>query len=87
MALLAGKVGLVTGGGMGIGREICLAFAREGASVLVADFNAEAGEETVALIREGGGAASFAAADVSSEEQVQAMVQAALEAFGRLDIA
>jgi len=87
MALLQGKVGLVTGGGMGIGREICRAFAREGAKVLVGDFNEDAGRETVALITAAGGEAVFAAADVSDEQQVKAMVDAAMAAFGRLDIA
>jgi len=85
--LLAGKVGLVTGGGMGIGRAICEAFAREGASVVVADFNAEAGEATAAAINEAGGRALFVKADVSDEVQVEAMVSVAVEHFGRLDIA
>jgi 2,5-dichloro-2,5-cyclohexadiene-1,4-diol dehydrogenase 1 len=87
MSLLESKVGLVTGGGMGIGRAICLGFAREGAKVVVADFNEEAGQETVQLIQEAGGEAVFARGDVSKEAEVEATVQAAIEAFGRLDIA
>jgi len=87
MVLLDGKVGLVTGGGMGIGRAICEAFAREGASVVVADFNEAAGQETVSAINESGGKALFVKADVSNEEQVKAAVAAAIERFGRLDIA
>ena len=55
MGLLENKVGLVTGSGMGIGRAIAVAFAREGAKVVVADFNVEAGEETVELIKKAGG--------------------------------
>ncbi|NNC54720.1 MAG: SDR family NAD(P)-dependent oxidoreductase, partial [Pseudomonadales bacterium] len=55
MGLLQGKVGLVTGGGVGIGRAICEAFSREGAKVLVADFNVETGEATAAAIRQAGG--------------------------------
>lgn len=85
--LLDGKVGLVTGSGQGIGRAIAEAFAREGARVLVSDINAEAGEETVTLIREAGGEAIFRAADVSDEEAVAAMVAAAVGEWGRLDIA
>jgi len=87
MVLLDGKVGLVTGGGMGIGRAICEAFAREGASVVVADFNEAAGQETVSAINESGGKALFVKADVSNEEQVKAAVAVAIERFGRLDIA
>jgi NAD(P)-dependent dehydrogenase (short-subunit alcohol dehydrogenase family) len=87
MSLLENKVGLVTGGGMGIGRAICLGFAREGARVVVADFNEEAGQETVRLIREAGGEAVFAKGDVGKEDEVKATVQAAIDAFGRLDIA
>lgn len=85
--LLNNKIGLVTGGGMGIGRAICLAYAREGAKVVVADFNPESGAETVQLIRESGGDALFVQADVSDEAQVKAMVETAVEHYGRLDIA
>ena len=66
MATLDNKSSLVTGGGMGIGRAICLTFAREGASVVVADYNEESGQETVRLIQEAGGNAVFAFADVSA---------------------
>lgn len=85
--LLSDKIGLVTGGGMGIGRAICLAYAREGAKVVVADFNPESGAETVQLIRESGGDALFVQADVSDEAQVKAMVEIAVAHYGRLDIA
>ena len=85
--LLNNKIGLVTGGGMGIGRAICLAYAREGAKVVVADFNPESGAETVQLIRDSGGDALFVQADVSDEAQVQAMVAKAADHYGRLDIA
>lgn len=85
--LLSDKIGLVTGGGMGIGRAICLAYAREGAKVVVADFNPESGAETVQLIRESGGDALFVQADVSDEAQVKTMVETAVAHYGRLDIA
>ncbi|MDC1514305.1 SDR family oxidoreductase [Porticoccaceae bacterium] len=85
--LLSDKIGLVTGGGMGIGRAICLAYAREGAKVVVADFNPESGAETVQLIRESGGDALFVQADVTDEAQVKAMVETAVAHYGRLDIA
>jgi NAD(P)-dependent dehydrogenase (short-subunit alcohol dehydrogenase family) len=83
----AGKVALVTGGGTGIGRASAILFAREGARVVVTDVGVEAGTETVALIRQGGGEAIFVAADVSRSDQVKAVVEHALSTYGRLDIA
>jgi 2,5-dichloro-2,5-cyclohexadiene-1,4-diol dehydrogenase 1 len=87
MRELENKVGLVTGGGMGIGRAICLGFAREGARVVVADFNEEAGRATVQLIQDAGGEAVFTHGDVSKEAEVESTIQAAIDAFGRLDVA
>ena len=87
MALLENKVGIVTGAGQGIGRAIARAYAREGAAVVVADFNEETGRETAALIEADGGKATFAHGDVSDENSVKAMVEAAVQAYGRLDIA
>lgn len=87
MYALDSKVGLVTGGGVGIGRAICEAFAREGAKVIVADFNAETGQATVDKIKEAGGEAHFVCTDVTEEDQVKAMIDAAIEVFGGLDIA
>lgn len=82
---LAGKAGVITGAGSGMGRASAVLFAREGASVVVADWNREWGEETVRMIRAEGGRAHFAHTDVSKEEQVRAMIQASLDQFGRLD--
>lgn len=87
MSLLNGKVGLVTGGGMGIGRAICEAYAREGASVAVADVNLTAGAETVALIKQAGGNAVFIEADVSDERAVNNMVSQTISQLGGLHVA
>ena len=84
---LADKVSLVTGAGSGIGRASALAFAREGAQVVVSDANAEGGEETVSRISEIGGQAIFVAADVSRAGDVEALVQSTVQQFGRLDCA
>ena len=84
---LAGKATLVTGGGSGIGKASALAFAREGARVVVADVNAAGGEETVRLIQDTGGEAAFVRADVSQAGPVEAMVQHAVSVYGRLDCA
>lgn len=83
--LLNGKVTLVTGGGSGIGRAAALAFAREGAKVLVADVVEEGGRETAKLVRDAGGVAEFARCDVSQASEAEALVAAAVKAFGRLD--
>ena len=84
---LDGKTALVTGGGSGIGRAASLAYASEGARVVVADVNVEGGEETVQLIKEAGGEAILVHADVSKPEDTQAMVAQTVEAFGALDCA
>ena len=83
----SGKVALVTGGASGIGRACAQLFAREGASVVVSDVAVEGGEETVRLIWEDGGEASFVEADVSKALEVESLVRRALEAYGRLDYA
>lgn len=87
MGMLADKVGMVTGAGQGIGRAIALSYAREGARVVVADFNQETGNETVRLIADAGGEAVFMHGDVSKEDSVKAVVDAAVATWGRLDIA
>lgn len=84
---MEGKVALVTGGGSGIGRATALAFARDGAKVVVSDVVPEGGKETVRLIEAAGGMAFFMEADVSSAADAQAMVRTAEEQYGRLDYA
>ncbi|MFG3494218.1 SDR family NAD(P)-dependent oxidoreductase [Streptomyces sp. NPDC047928] len=83
----AGKVALVTGGGSGIGRATALAFAREGAAVVVAGRGREALEETAKLIDAEGGRAAWVTADVADSGDVAAMVGTAVERFGGLHIA
>ena len=84
---LEGKVALVTGGGTGIGKAAALAFAAAGAKVVIASRGQGPGEEVVRLIRETDGEAAWVQTDVSVAAQVEALVAAALEKFGRLDYA
>jgi 3-oxoacyl-[acyl-carrier protein] reductase len=83
---LAGKVALITGGGSGIGRALCLGLAAEDASVIVCDVNAEAADATSAEITKHGGASKALAVDVSLADHVDAMVRDALAFAGRIDI-
>ena len=86
-ASLEGKVALVTGGSSGIGRATSLTFAREGAKVVVADVDIEGGDETVRRIRKAGGEAVFVKTDVSKHAEVNALIDKAVQTYGRLDYA
>ena len=86
MGRLDGKVAIITGGGMGMGRASAILFAREGAKVTVADIDTEAGEQTVRTIKESGGEAIFVKTDVSKSKDCASMVKATVDAFGKLDI-
>ena len=83
---LGGKVAVITGAASGIGHASALLFAREGAAVVVADLDPEAGEEAAARVREEGGEAVFVPVDVADSGQVERMVRCAVEAFGRVDV-
>jgi NAD(P)-dependent dehydrogenase (short-subunit alcohol dehydrogenase family) len=84
---LESKVVVVTGAGMGIGRQSALAFAAAGAKVVVADYDEQAGSETVALVHAAGGDAAFVRVDVRVESDVAAMADFAVERYGSLDFA
>ncbi|TMD61132.1 MAG: SDR family NAD(P)-dependent oxidoreductase, partial [Chloroflexi bacterium] len=82
-----GKVAFVTGAANGIGRAAALAFAHEGASVVVADVSEQGNQETARMIEEAGGRALAIRCDVTRTEDVKAALDKAVEAFGRLDFA
>jgi NAD(P)-dependent dehydrogenase (short-subunit alcohol dehydrogenase family) len=86
MGRLEGKVAIVTGSAMGIGRASAALLAREGARVVLADVDEERGKETLTLIEEDGGEALFVETDVSKPADVKATVDAAVDSYGRLDV-
>src|SRR5947199_5751405 len=81
------KVAFVTGAANGIGRAAALAFAREGASVVVADVSDQGNQETARMIEESGGRALAVRCDVTRAQDVKAALDKAVEAFGCLDFA
>jgi len=83
---LEGKIAIVTGGGSGIGRATAELFARKGARVVVAEYDAETGRDTVESIQGSGGTAMFVQVDVSKSGQVAQMVEKTIDAYGRIDI-
>ena len=84
---MMGKVALITGGSSGIGRATCAAFAREGATVVLAARRANEGEETAELVRAAGSEALFVRADISQSSDVQVLVDTCVKRYGRLDYA
>ena len=87
MGLMDGKVAIVTGAAEGMGEATARLFVEAGAKVLAADVNADVGEATAQRLREAGGEAAFFRADVSRAADVEAMVQRAVELYGRIDCA
>jgi NAD(P)-dependent dehydrogenase (short-subunit alcohol dehydrogenase family) len=87
MRLFEGRVALVTGGTSGIGRATAVAFAEQGANVIISGRREAEGAETVALVEKAGGAGLFVRAEVNLEEDILALLDATLEQFGRLDFA
>jgi NAD(P)-dependent dehydrogenase (short-subunit alcohol dehydrogenase family) len=85
--LVQSKVALVTGGSSGIGRSTAQIFAREGAKVLIADINMAGGNETVKMIKQAGGEATFVRADIRKAAEAEAMVNTAVKTYGGLDCA
>ncbi len=83
---LQDKVSIITGAGSGMGRTAALMFAAEGSKVVVAEFGEAAGQETVRLVREAGGDASFVRVDVSKEADAKAMVDHTVATYGRVDV-
>jgi 3-oxoacyl-[acyl-carrier protein] reductase len=83
---LAGKVALITGAGSGMGRASAILFAKEGAKVIVADMNAQTGNETVNLIKKQGQEGFFVQVDVSKASDAEKMIKFAMDKYGRLDI-
>jgi len=83
---LEGKVAIVTGGGQGLGKVFCQAFAEAGADIVVAEINAETGPQTVEEMKGMGRRSIFVETDVRSVESIQAMTDAALKEFGHIDV-
>lgn len=83
---LDGKVALITGSARGIGKGCAKLFAREGARVVVVDIDEDVGKQTVAEIRADGGEATFFGADVEKEADIQNMIAAAVQRYGKLNV-
>jgi NAD(P)-dependent dehydrogenase (short-subunit alcohol dehydrogenase family) len=86
MPRLYGRIALITGAGTGIGRATARAMAAEGAKVVVADINAESGEQTGHIVAQAGGDCIAVATDVTREDSVRAAIDAAVRHYGALHI-
>ncbi len=86
MARLEGKIAFITGAASGIGKEMALEFAREGAKIIIADLNRQGAEDAAAEVEEIGSKAISIVVDVTDELQVEAAAQTAIKAFGNIDI-
>jgi len=86
MGRLEGKIAVVTGAGNGIGRATAIRFAKEGAKVVLTTRQQTHGDATVAAIREAGGEGVFVQADVRKKSEIQGVVDAAAETYGRIDV-
>jgi NAD(P)-dependent dehydrogenase (short-subunit alcohol dehydrogenase family) len=87
MKMLKDQVAIITGAASGIGRAAALLYAQEGAKVVVSDVDEKQGNEVVDEIKKAGGEAMFFKADISSAEENQKLVNAAIKEYGKLDIA
>ncbi|HQW41549.1 MAG TPA: SDR family oxidoreductase [Flavobacteriales bacterium] len=87
MAMLKNKIALITGAGSGIGEATTLLFARNGASVMLADMDMEGAERVLAEVKKNGGQGAMVKADVSDPKECEHMVAETVKHFGRLDIA
>ncbi len=83
---LDGKICVITGAGSGIGREAALLFAGEGASLVVADVMANAGEQTIDLVNKAGGTAVYTRVDVTKADEVEAMAAFAVDTYGKINV-
>lgn len=83
---LAGKVALITGAAMGIGKATAMLFAQEGAQVIIADYDATNGNKAASEINQKGGQAAFVQVDVSQPDQVQSLVRESIQLYDRIDV-